>query len=83
MKTKWLFPHRFRLIGWIIFVPSVALGLLSMYANFEISWLKANWLNESMTITSGNSATHLLDNQDLTDEVAAIGVILGLLFIAF
>lgn len=54
-----------------------------MYANFEISWLNANWLNESMTITSGNSVTHLLDNQDLTDEVAAIGVILGLLFIAF
>ncbi|WP_460969541.1 hypothetical protein [Spirosoma migulaei] len=83
MKTKWLFPHRFRLIGWLIFVPSTILGLASLYADFKISWLTANWLSESMTITSGNSITHLMDNQDLTDEIAAIGVIVGLLLIAF
>ncbi|WP_338869823.1 hypothetical protein WBJ53_21145 [Spirosoma sp. SC4-14] len=83
MKTKWLFPHRFRLIGWLIFVPSVVLGLANLYADFKISWLDISWLSKPMTITSGNSIMHLLENQDMTDEVAAIGVILGLLFIAF
>ncbi|GAB4051603.1 hypothetical protein [Spirosoma litoris] len=83
MKTKWLFPHQFRLIGWIIFVPSAILGLATLYADFKISWLTASWLSESITITSKDSITHLMDNQDLTDEVAAIGVIFGLLLIAF
>ncbi|MCX6218149.1 hypothetical protein [Spirosoma sp.] len=83
MKTKWLFPHRFRLIGWIVFVPSAILGFAAMYADFKVGWLTARWLSESFTITSGHSVTHLMDNQDLTDEVAAIGVIIGLMLIAF
>ncbi|AKD58335.1 hypothetical protein [Spirosoma radiotolerans] len=83
MKTKWLFPNRFWLIGWLVFVPSTILGLAAMYADFKIGWLTAHWLSESITITSGNSITHLMDNQDLTDEVAAIGIIAGLLLIAF
>lgn len=83
MKTKWLFPHRFRLIGWLIFVPSTILGLVAMYVDFNFGWLVAEVLNESITIESGNSITHLTDIQNLTDEVAAIGVIIGLLLIAF
>ena len=83
MKTKWLFPHRFRLIGWIVFIPSAILGLAAMYNDFKVDWLKADWLSESITITSHDSITHLMDDQDLTDEIAAIGVIAGLLLIAF
>ncbi|AUD02662.1 hypothetical protein [Spirosoma pollinicola] len=83
MKTKWLFPHRFRLIGWLIFVPSAILGLAALYVDFKISWLTANWLSESITILSGNSVGHVTENQDLTDEVAAIGIIIGLLLIGF
>lgn len=83
MKTKWLFPNRFRLIGWVIFIPSMALGLAALYADFKISWSAVSWLSESITMTSGNSIMHLLDNQDLTDEIAAIGIIVGLLLIAF
>ncbi len=83
MKTKWLFPHRFRLIGWLIFAPSAVLGIAAMYVDFNFGWLVAEVLNESITIESGNSITHLADIQNLTDEVAAIGVIIGLLLIAF
>ncbi|MFD2937264.1 hypothetical protein [Spirosoma flavum] len=83
MRTKWLFPHRYRFIGWIIFVPSVLLGLASMYADFTIRWLVVDILNESRTVELGNSITHLVDIQNLTDEIAAIGVIAGLLLIAF
>ncbi len=83
MKTKWLFPHCYRLIGWIIFVPSTLLGLASMYANFNIRWLVVEILNEPRTIELGNSITHLADIQNLTDEIAAIGIIAGLLLIAF
>lgn len=83
MNTKWLFPHRYRLIGWLVFVPSAALGLASLYADLDIGWLVVNALTESMTIVSGSSTTHLDDAQNLTDELAAMGIIAGLLLIGF
>ncbi|MFD2571762.1 hypothetical protein ACFSUS_14040 [Spirosoma soli] len=83
MKTKWLFPHRYRLIGWLIFLPAVILGLATLYAGFSVSWLVASILNEPITIDLGNSKTNLVEIQNLTDELASIGVIVGLLLIAF
>ncbi len=72
MKTKWLFPHRFRLIGWLIFVPSAIIGLAQMYAYFDLSWVIHTAENDVSITTS-----------TYTDEIAAIGVVIGLLFIAF
>ncbi|GAB4038116.1 hypothetical protein [Spirosoma jeollabukense] len=83
MKTKWLFPHKYRLIGWFIFVPATILGLADMYDDFNGSWLVANSLNDPLTITFGQSVSHIVNIQNLTDEIAAIGVIIGLLLIAF
>lgn len=83
MKTKWLFPHRFRFIGWLIFVSSAVLGLANMYANSSLGWLMATVLNESVTVNTAHSTSHLVNVQNLTDEFAAIGVIIGLLLIAF
>jgi hypothetical protein len=74
MSAKWLFPHRFRLIGWLVFVPSVLVGLGTMYTGFEIS--KLNIRLSEISLFNG-----VMNN--LTDEFAGVGVILGLLLIAF
>lgn len=85
MKTKWLFPHQFRLIGWIIFVPSAILGLAAMYYELDIISL----IKEILFDTKPPTGTLTLEgffsagSQNMTDEIAAIGVILGLLLIAF
>lgn len=70
MKKDLLFQNRYRRIGWLLFFPSTFLGLFTMY---------------------GDSVAELLGIQtkyggvlgSFADEVAAVGVILGLLFIAF
>ncbi len=72
MKTNWLFPHRYRLIGWLIFVPSVVLGLATLYAGLAIPYL---------TISVQDSLNALENNY--TDELAGVGIIIGLLLIAF
>ncbi|QKZ14575.1 hypothetical protein [Spirosoma sp. KUDC1026] len=72
MNAKWLFPHRFRLIGWIIFVPLLLLGLANRYADFRI-----RQLNVSSWLLFGEIGNNL------TDEFAGVGVIVGLLLIAF
>ena len=40
MNTLQLFPNRFKMIGWFIFIPSLILGLISLSGvmNFEISF---------------------------------------------
>jgi hypothetical protein len=75
MKTKWLFPHSYRLIGWLIFIPSVVLGFANLYAEFNLPFLAVpfgSWKIPGDTVP-----------QNLTDELAGIGLITGLLLIAF
>ncbi|GAB3894153.1 hypothetical protein GCM10028803_09180 [Larkinella knui] len=94
MKTHWLFPNRYRLIGWILFVPSAILGLAGMYEEFRLDFLtilldapKADtgflyrlfwWMTDG-----GSFLTSHHNTLNLTDELAAIGIIIGLLFVAF
>ena len=75
MKTKWLFPHRFRLIGWLVFIPLAILGMVSMNGEFEFSLLTLPIVADDFL------GSPILVN--LTNELAAVGVIVGLLFIAF
>jgi len=75
MKTKWLFPHSYRLIGWIILLPSIALGLAALYSEFQWKFLTLPII--AMNFPGGNIPINL------TDELAALGVISGLLLIAF
>ena len=79
MKTNWLFPHRYRLIGWIILLPSVVLGLATMYWEFSFDFLTVGKPNKPGDIGGLFSAWPL----NFTNEVAALGVIIGLLFVAF
>ena len=78
MKTKWLFPHRFRLIGWLIFIPSAIVGIANMYFEFSI-----RSFGMPVKVSTGSLSEFFQGKQDITDEIAAIGIIIGLLFIAF
>jgi hypothetical protein len=76
MKSKFLLPNRYKLIGWIITIPSLVLGIMHRFFDFIFDFLTVN-LNKS---TEG-----LFDEKVLnfTDELAMTGLIVGLLFIAF
>ncbi|WP_040298840.1 hypothetical protein [Arcticibacter svalbardensis] len=76
MKNKYLFPHRFRSIGWIILIPSIALGLAIMLNEFQFTYLSF----DNPLLPSSNVQ---LFNNNFTDEVAMLGMIVGLLFIGF
>ena len=75
MKTKLLFPHRYRRVGWLIFIPSALLGLATMYLNYAVKWLSAGPMT---TIPLFQSSPN-----NLTNELAGVGVIIGLMLVAF
>lgn len=39
MKTKFLLPHRFKRLGWILFVPALVLAAFQFFGNLEPEWL--------------------------------------------
>ena len=83
MKTKWLFPHQFRLIGWIIFVPSAILGLAALSADFDVISAIKSILYKPVETKPSYSLEAMFHTTNITDEIAGIGVIIGLLLVAF
>ena len=49
MNTKFLFPNKFKKIGWLLLVPSIILGLLSLHMEYEFEFFEVgdeNFTNE-------------------------------------
>lgn len=79
MKKLTLFPNRSRPLGWAILLPALALGVACMYLDFSWSLLdlKSSWL---FNFYEGDI---LAGELNFTDELAALGVIIGLLILVF
>lgn len=75
MKQIKLFPHSFQRIGWILLLPFIALGIANMFFEYNVSWLQFR--------TSKDSSLEFFASHNFTDELAAVGVIISLGFIAF
>ena len=82
MKSNYLFPTAFRKIGWVLLIPSFILGIVYIIMDYEAGfvegWAFAIWGEElfSKTIFFG-----FIEN-DLTDELIGIGLLLGSVFAA-
>ncbi len=85
MKTKLLLPYRFKRIGWILLIPSTILGIMYLFFNYELGFLRVN----AFAIYSGSSfmgsSPGILKfvHNNFTDEVAAVLFIIGAIFVAF
>lgn len=73
MSNSLLIPNRYKRLGFIILVPSLILGAMYMFADFQFDFL---------TIPNENKKLFDLDF-NFTDEIALTGAIAGLLLIAF
>ena len=82
MDTKFLFPHRYRLVGCILAIPSAVIMILSMYYEFGFPFLHLSTTPSNLNVFSEYFLFQLTDH-NFTGEVAAILVIVGLLMVAF
>ncbi|WP_449438358.1 hypothetical protein [Pedobacter steynii] len=72
MKNQFLLPAKFRLIGWITFLLFFALGILTESYGYDIPGFQIYYPKE------GSFAGY-----NLTNELAFLGTIIGLLMISF
>lgn len=89
MNIPYLFPNRFKKIGWIIFIPSAILGFYILKTGevpdfFNIPVLA--FIHESFIDTNASTVNNfffkVIENNVL-DEILLILSIIGALFIAF
>ena len=86
MEPRFLFPHRFKLIGWIIAIPSIILGLLVLINDFRFDFLTVKVPFKYFFdggFSSSDDKGNVFSIFNFTDEISVIGSILGLLLIAF
>ncbi|MFZ4401182.1 MAG: hypothetical protein ACOYO1_14180 [Bacteroidales bacterium] len=83
MKTRFLFPHFFKNIGWFLLVPGIFLSIYILFFNDEIPFLtiKVFALVDNNPFQATKTFSFINDN--ITNELCGILFILGALFVAF
>jgi hypothetical protein len=79
MKARFLFPHNLKRIGILIAIPSAFLGFLCLYKDFSIPFLTS----KKPFFFALEGGDNFLGDFDLTNELAIIGTILGLILFSF
>lgn len=75
MKQIKLFPHSFQRIGYVLLVPFLAMGIAYMFWDYNLPWLEFK--------IPGDGTLEFSASHNFTDEVASVGLIISLGFIAF
>lgn len=75
MKSRFLFPHYFRFVGWVLAIPGFVLGYLNVFHSYKIEDFGMKLREKSDLFTPAF--------ENFTNELALTLVIAGLLFIAF
>ncbi len=83
MKANYLFPHRYKKLGWMILVPSLILGLAYLIFQFEPDFLKVQVpaLMEKPILDDGGF--FFWTETNLIDEIITILLIVSCALVAF
>ena len=79
MKARFLFPHYLKKVGALITIPCLFLGFLCTTQDFSFNFLT---LSKPLPFILSTESS-LLGEFNLTNELAIIGTILGLILISF
>ncbi|WP_242927458.1 hypothetical protein [Pontibacter vulgaris] len=83
MNNRFLFPHRFKLIGWMLFVPALILGLLiTLFDYTPFKWETSVFAIYDGGLFEANKVMMLVKN-DVFDELVGVAAIIGGLLAAF
>ena len=83
MKMKYLFPSKYKRIGWVLLVPSAILGFIALLMNYEPAFLDfkvpAIFVDEIL----GKKKYFGIVETNLLNEILGVLIIVGSLLVAF
>ena len=84
MKTHFLFPNKFKKLGWILFIPSLLLGSILFISGIDFgNYFKMNvFAIYSDQFLSGTNFFTIIENGVL-DEIILVLIIVGAILISF
>ena len=85
METRFLLPNKFKLIGWILIIPSAILGYFVIFHDFTLKFLRIKVLSFfSGGLAPWNPASNFgFEPQNITATIVGILFIVGALMVAF
>ena len=84
MSTNYLLPNKYKIIGWILFIPGLILGLLSFFENVDDDTITIPVLSIFHEEFMGSDPRELfaIITTGVLSEIIATVIIVGGLFIA-
>lgn len=85
MKLNFLFPNKFKKVGWLILIPSSIIGLVTLISAYEPSFLDFNIpaiFVDELTL-SDNQRLFGIVNNNILNDILGILIIVSSLFVAF
>jgi len=83
MPHKLLLPNRFKLIGWIILIPTTILGVLLSLNDFNVFSIKAKTFAFLFDKGLGQTTSFGIIETDLTNTIIGILFIIGAMLVGF
>lgn len=83
MSHKLLFSNKYKMIGWIIFFPSLILGLFCITSGYELNWLNAKVLSILPNQIFGYNKSFSIISVNLTYTILGVMFIIGCLLVGF
>lgn len=83
MKVNYLFPSKYKRIGWAILLPTLALGLGYIFTGYQPEFLDVKVPTIYTKELFGRQHFFSMFQNNILDEILCVMLILSLLFIAF
>ena len=83
MKVNYLFPNRYKRIGWFILIPSAIIGLVSLFYEYEPSFLDFNVPAIFVDDLFKDKQLFGMVQNNILNEIFGILIIISALLVAF
>lgn len=83
MKRTFLFPHRYKKVGWLLLLPAFIVGLVSLILEWEPTWLDMQVPSILVDELFGEEKWFASEKNNILNEICGVLVILGGLLVAF
>ena len=83
MKTNYLLPNQFKKIGWLLFIPGIALGIFFLINQSELEFLNVTVFSIAEQPIFENAKFFKFTENNILDELIGLLLITGAIFIAF
>jgi hypothetical protein len=85
MKNLFLFPNKFKLIGWILFIPALLISVIISFLDINIDqyWVVNVFAFKYDDFLLGNNQYFAVTKNGIVDEVLLLCLVIGGILIGF